>query len=197
MQCNPKGDILDCMLTENVSYFYDFSIDNRKDVRYNTNIHTEYMFGIFVWNICIARIIYNIIKYGGVFMQEMSIRTTAQIYNFSELQKRKHERELREKRPFFITGVIIFISLLTICCFLYFSNSIVRAKEPSSDIQYKVVEVQEGDSLWSIARENMEEKSNDYGFTDIYQYIHEIKKCNNMKSNQINTGCYLMVPYYN
>ena len=110
------------MLTENVSYFYDFSIDNRKDVRYNTNIHTEYMFGIFVWNICIARIIYNIIKYGGVFMQEMSIRTTAQIYNFSELQKKKHERELREKRPFFITGIIIFISLLTICCFLYFSN---------------------------------------------------------------------------
>ena len=197
MQCNPEGDILDCMITENVSYFYDFSIDNRKDVRYNTNIHTEYMFGIFVWNICIARIIYNIIKYGGVFMQEMSIRTTAQIYNFSELQKRKHERELREKRPFFITGVIIFISLLTICCFLYFSNSIVRAKEPSSDIQYKVVEVQEGDSLWSIARENLEEKSNNYGFTDIYQYIHEIKKCNNMKSNQINTGCYLMVPYYN
>ena len=197
MQCNPEGDILDCMITENVSYFYDFSIDNRKDVRYNTNIHTEYMFGIFVWNICIARIIYNIIKYGGVFMQEMSIRTTAQIYNFSELQKKKHERELREKRPFFITGVIIFISLLTICCFLYFSNSIVRAKEPSSDIQYKVVEVQEGDSLWSIARENLEEKSNDYGFTDIYQYIHEIKKCNNMKSNQINTGCYLMVPYYN
>ena len=197
MQCNPDGDILDCMLTENVSYFYDFSIDTRKDVRYNTNIHTEYMFGIFVWNICIARIIYNIIKYGGVFMQEMSIRTTAQIYNFSELQKKKHERELREKRPFFITGIIIFISLLTICCFLYFSNSIVRAKEPSSDIQYKVVEVQEGDSLWSIARENLEEKSNDYGFTDIYQYIHEIKKCNNMKSNQINTGCYLMVPYYN
>ena len=197
MQCNPDGDILDCMITENVSYFYDFSIDNRKDVRYNTNIHTEYMFGIFVWNICVARIIYNIIKYGGVFMQEMSIRTTAQIYNFSELQKRKQERELREKRPFFITGIIIFISLLTICCFLYFSNSIVRAKEPSSDIQYKVVEVQEGDSLWSIARENLEEKSNDYGFTDIYQYIHEIKKCNNMKSNQINTGCYLMVPYYN
>ena len=197
MQCNPDGDILDCMITENVSYFYDFSIDNRKDVRYNTNIYTEYMFGMFVWNICIARIIYNIIKYGGVFMQEMSIRTTAQIYNFSELQKRKQERELREKRPFFITGIIIFISLLTICCFLYFSNSIVRAKEPSSDIQYKVVEVQEGDSLWSIARENLEEKSNDYGFTDIYQYIHEIKKCNNMKSNQINTGCYLMVPYYN
>ena len=133
----------------------------------------------------------------GFFMQEMSIRTTAQIYNFSELQKKKHERELREKRPFFITGIIVFISLLTICCFLYFSNSIVRAKEPSSDIQYKVVEVQEGDSLWSIARKNMEEKSNDYGFTDIYQYIHEIKKCNNMKSNQINTGCYLMVPYYN
>ena len=105
-------------------------------------------------------------------MQEMSIRTTAQIYNFSELQRKKHERELREKRPFFITGIIVFISLLTICCFLYFSNSIVRAKEPSSDIQYKVVEVQEGDSLWSIARENLEEKSNDYGFTDICHWFY-------------------------
>lgn len=179
---------------------------------YIRNICSEYLFGTYVSHelfiICTFGISLCLIlqerlprvhqlSMEGFFMQEMSIRTTAQIYNFSELQKKKHERELREKRPFFITGIIVFISLLTICCFLYFSNSIVRAKEPSSDIQYKVVEVQEGDSLWSIARKNMEEKSNDYGFTDIYQYIHEIKKCNNMKSNQINTGCYLMVPYYN
>ena len=129
-------------------------------------------------------------------MQEISMRPTAQIYDFSELQKRKRQRELREKRPFFITGAVLIVSLLCICFFLYFGDSVVKAQEPTTDIQYKVVEVKTGDSLWSIAKENMSDKSNYSEFTDIYQYIHEIKKCNNMKSNQINAGCYLMVPYY-
>lgn len=129
-------------------------------------------------------------------MQEISMRPTAQIYDFSELQKRKHQRELREKRPFFITGAVLIVSLLCICFFLYFGDSVVKAQEPTTDIQYKVVEVKTGDSLWSIAKKNMSDESNYSGFTDIYQYIHEIKKCNNMKSNQINAGCYLMIPYY-
>ena len=129
-------------------------------------------------------------------MQEISMKTTAQIYDFSELQKKKRQRELREKRPFFITGAVLIISLLSVCFFLYFGDSVVEAQEPTTDIQYKVVEIKDGDSLWSIAKENMD-NTNDSGFINIYQYIHEIKRCNNMKSNQVNAGCYLMVPYYN
>ena len=121
---------------------------------------------------------------------------TAQIYDFSELQKKKRQRELREKRPFFITGAVLIISLLSVCFFLYFGDRVVKAQESANDIQYKVVEIKNGDSLWSIAKENMD-NTNDSGFINIYQYIHEIKRCNNMKSNQINAGCYLMVPYYN
>ena len=129
-------------------------------------------------------------------MQEISMKTTAQIYDFSELQKKKRQRELREKRPFFITGAVLIISLLSVCFFLYFGDRVVKAQESANDIQYKVVEIKNGDSLWSIAKENMD-NTNDTGFINIYQYIHEIKRCNNMKSNQINAGCYLMVPYYN
>ena len=129
-------------------------------------------------------------------MQEISMKTTAQIYDFSELQKKKRQRELREKRPFFITGAVLIISLLSVCFFLYFGDRLVKAQESANDIQYKVVEIKNGDSLWSIAKENMD-NTNDSGFINIYQYIHEIKRCNNMKSNQINAGCYLMVPYYN
>ena len=129
-------------------------------------------------------------------MQEISMKTTAQIYDFSELQKKKRQRELREKRPFFITGAVLIISLLSVCFFLYFGDRVVKAQESANDIQYKVVEIKDGDSLWSIAKENMDNK-NDSGFINIYQYIHEIKRCNNMKSNQVNAGCYLMVPYYN
>ena len=129
-------------------------------------------------------------------MQEISMKTTAQIYDFSELQKKKRQRELRQKRPFFITGAVLIISLLSVCFFLYFGDRVVKAQESANDIQYKVVEIKNGDSLWSIAKENMD-NTNDSGFINIYQYIHEIKRCNNMKSNQINAGCYLMVPYYN
>ena len=129
-------------------------------------------------------------------MQEISMKTTAQIYDFSELQKKKRQRELREKRPFFITGAVLIISLLSVCFFLYFGDRVVKAQESANDILYKVVEIKNGDSLWSIAKENMD-NTNDSGFINIYQYIHEIKRCNNMKSNQINAGCYLMVPYYN
>lgn len=129
-------------------------------------------------------------------MQEISMKTTAQIYDFSELQKKKRQRELREKRPFFITGAVLIISLLSVCFFLCFGDRVVKAQESANDIQYKVVEIKNGDSLWSIAKENMD-NTNDSGFINIYQYIHEIKRCNNMKSNQINAGCYLMVPYYN
>ena len=129
-------------------------------------------------------------------MQEISMKTTAQIYDFSELQKKKRQRELREKRPFFITGAVLIISLLSVCFFLYFGDRVVKAQESANDIQYKVVEIKNGDSLWSIAKENMD-NTNDSRFINIYQYIHEIKRCNNMKSNQINAGCYLMVPYYN
>ena len=129
-------------------------------------------------------------------MQEISMKTTAQIYDFSELQKKKRQRELREKRPFFITGAVLIISLLSVCFFLYFGDRVVKAQESANDIQYKVVEIKDGDSLWSIAKENMD-NTNDSGFINIYQYIHEIKRCNNMKSNQVKAGCYLMVPYYN
>ena len=72
----------------------------------------------------------------------------------------------------------------------------VNSLHTSVEAQNKVVEVKDGDSLWSIAKENMSAKEDYAGFTDIYQYVHEIKKCNNMKSDQVNAGCYLMIPYY-
>ena len=35
-------------------------------------------------------------------MQEISMKTTAQIYDFSQLQKKKRQRELREKDDHFL-----------------------------------------------------------------------------------------------
>ena len=93
-------------------------------------------------------------------------------------------------------GTIYIIQLICSYLSFLFWSWVVKAQESANDIQYKVVEIKDGDSLWSIAKENMD-NTTDSGFINIYQYIHEIKRCNNMKSNQINAGCYLMVPYYN
>ena len=88
------------MLTENVSYFYDFSIDIRKDVRYNTNIHTEYMFGIFVWNICIARIIYNM-YFRNLFVLDF-VRKTPRVHIIN--QEVSHHEKNYDSRSRYLSG---------------------------------------------------------------------------------------------
>ena len=67
----------------------------------------------------------------------------------------------------------------------------VRAGIPLSEVQYKVVEINYGDTLWSIAKNNMNP-----GYTSIKDYISDIKECNQMSSDKLNTGGYLKIPYY-
>ena len=75
---------------------------------------------------------------------------------------------------------------------LFFSGTaIVQADQNLGDIQYKVVEIQTGDSLWTIAKENMGP-----GYSDVYDYIREIKACNQLKTNNITAGSYLVIPFY-
>ncbi len=69
--------------------------------------------------------------------------------------------------------------------------SVVEANQQTRDVQYKVIEIQKGDSLWSIAEDYMNP-----GFDDIYDYIRELKRCNQLDSDRITAGNYLMIPYY-
>ncbi len=94
-------------------------------------------------------------------------------------------------------------TLLTLLCliilggifnFVHSKNSgpsVVYAEQHLSDLEYKVVEIESGDSLWSIAKENMTP-----GFHDINEYIDEIIECNQLNSDQITEGKYLLIPYY-
>lgn len=52
------------------------------------------------------------------------------------------------------------------------------------------VEIREGDSLSSIAYSNMKPG------VEISDYINEVKSINNLKSDTIHTGCYLLIPNY-
>ena len=56
---------------------------------------------------------------------------------------------------------------------------------------FKSIEIQPGDTLWSIAEEYM---SDDY--ESVADYIKEVKFMNNIEDSRITTGNYLVVPYY-
>ena len=58
-------------------------------------------------------------------------------------------------------------------------------------ITYKSVEIESGDSVWSIAEEYYSEPCG-----DIRDYVDEIKETNNIVGDKIIAGNYLCIPVY-
>lgn len=56
----------------------------------------------------------------------------------------------------------------------------------------KSIQIKTGDTLWSIA-----EKYYSPEYDSINAYVNDIKECNNISSDTIHAGNYLIVPYYN
>lgn len=88
--------------------------------------------------------------------------------------------------------------MLTILCVLFLSlftirgMQLVKADEALSyDKSFVTIEIEEGDTLSSIAKEYALSET---GYAD---YIAEVKSINNLKNNTIHAGCYLLVPVYN
>lgn len=87
-------------------------------------------------------------------------------------------------RKFMITcvAVIVFASV-----FLGRTMLTSMAKEEKAATRYyKSVEIQEGDSLWSLAKEYREG-----GSLSAKEYVEELKKMNNLREDTIHTGQYL------
>ena len=104
--------------------------------------------------------------------------------------RRRKNRSFR-KMILFVSCIIAFTLMFSLILMRNSSSSVVYAEEHLSEIQYKLVEIEYGDSLWSIAEDNITP-----GFEDIKEYIQAIKECNQLTSDQINYGNYLLVPYY-
>lgn len=109
----------------------------------------------------------------------------------SQYNVRNGKKDFSPEKLMLAAGGIFIVLCMIFFLVLHTSRTVVNADENLSEIQYREVEIQSGDSLWSIAKENMNP-----GFSDIYEYIHEIKTCNNLASDKITSGCYLVVPYY-
>lgn len=86
--------------------------------------------------------------------------------------------------------VVSMITILLIGCV------IAQAKAPEQNMNnrakcYKSIEIQPGDTLWSIAGEYMTDE-----YSSVDAYVKEVKEINGFNGNTIYEGCYLMVPYY-
>ena len=96
-------------------------------------------------------------------------------------------------RDIFILAVSITAAcLLAILISMTVSAKTVGAGTPDPGTKYyKSITVEYGDSLWSIAGDEMTN-----GWDDTRDYISEVMQINGLRSESIHAGSHLIVPYY-
>jgi len=94
--------------------------------------------------------------------------------------------------------VIIFIAICSLLLIfgVWFGSSFMSSSKANAAAErtnykyYKSIQIESGESLWSIAQ-----KYKTQDFKDISSYIREIKNINNLDSSKIHEGHYLTIPY--
>ncbi|WP_077610848.1 cell division suppressor protein YneA [Clostridium sp. Marseille-P2415] len=91
---------------------------------------------------------------------------------------------------------LITLSLVVLLGSHFFGNSLMNAlagevETQAIDKYYTSIEIQKGDSLWSIAGRYGENS----GMTTA-QYVKELKNMNGLKEDTIHSGQYLTVMYF-
>ena len=108
------------------------------------------------------------------------------------IRKNRIRRQREMKKNFLI--FIMTIGLI-ITCTISMNGFLSNAKGDSTDDSckyYRSISVANDDTLWSIAEKFMDEQHYDC----INEYIEEVKHMNNLTSDVIHYGEYLIIPYY-
>lgn len=101
-------------------------------------------------------------------------------------------RRQRERRK----NILLFVLSICFAISLSFSagSFLSNAKDYNTVTEYKYyasIPVEEGDTLWSIAKAHMGAH-----YDSVEDYIKELRQINSLNGEQITTGMYLVVPYY-
>lgn len=131
------------------------------------------------------------VKCGGMNMNAVLSRSDMTMYNHN---KRNRELMMKQRR-LLVSGVIFVVVAVLISVVLSVTllsttvtaqrQEVYRAKRITS------LEIQEGDTLWSIACDYITEE-----YDDVNDYIYEIKLTNKLESDIIHTGKFIILPYY-
>ncbi len=90
-----------------------------------------------------------------------------------------------------ISLIIILAVILLVTLFIVPSSRAEAKSLPRGEYKIISVEIESGDSLWSIAAEHYSAE-----FSSMKDYIDEIKRMNRLSSDKITAGNYLLIPYY-
>lgn len=112
---------------------------------------------------------------------------------YRRLQRAKTLQKQKIRRKF-----ILFFALTLAVMFAIgvgFGTMLARAEEPKTDSSYKYyanIEIERGDTLWTLADEYMDS----IHYSSRMDYIDEVMSINHLVSDQLISGQKLIVPYY-
>lgn len=107
-----------------------------------------------------------------------------------KLKKQQRTRQIQHR----VFGVILFIAVIVA---IFSINSFMIKAKASSEEEvrkykyYTSVIVENGETLWEIAKEHSGEE-----FSSLNDYIAEVKSINRLTTDKIYAGEELIVPYY-
>lgn len=112
-------------------------------------------------------------------------------YAAKALIKRQNRRK-QVRRNVMILILSVLLAVVLSILFISFSTQANDIKHQPSYKYYKSIEVAKGDTLWSIAKNNMDSQH----YKNTREYVAEVKKLNSLPTDNIVAGSYIIVPYY-
>lgn len=146
------------------------TIDKHLFLFYNIN-HAEHLFA--------HELIWDII--GGYDMNEKRICTG---------NRRKHQVLMQKSALFIVVTVIVLLANIIFGSFSANAHG-NSTEDPVSFKYYKSIEINKGDTLWSIAKNQTDGTS-----SEIIAYIKELKSINSLHTDDIHAGNFITISYY-
>ena len=110
--------------------------------------------------------------------------------------KEKRRREIMRTKFLIAIAVIIVIAVFLIFMIPQRVGASSNIEQVETQKVYKSVEIQTGDSLWSIASDYYNDDYTSIHYDDINDYIKELKSMNSLKDDVIHSGANITVAYY-
>lgn len=114
----------------------------------------------------------------------------AENYYTRAVLKRKARQKQVHRNIALLALSIVLIFLLVLFITSMSTQASDRDHMPSYKY-FKSIQITSGDTLWSIAEENM-----DTHYKHTADYVAEVKRMNSLDTDQIVAGSYLIIPYY-
>ncbi len=102
---------------------------------------------------------------------------------------------IRSKRNMHIVLSVMVFLIVFFCTTLSVYAACSRQENSEVTSQHKYVKsilVESGDTLWSIAEQFADREH----YSNYFEYMNEVKRLNNLRTDRIKAGNYLMIVYY-